>query len=126
MKIESYDFIHPTEVEYRDLIFYLSQLVLTRKQGEIEEKWKTLNNIRHEVELNQLNLKENKRNMEQLGVTLRKMEIELMILQRMRRLRQGGMIFGENKRKIVNLINKLDQKSEEQLLEVLNKLKTIL
>lgn len=104
------------------LIDYLEQLVLTKVDNQISEKQSDLDSITRILSEKKESVKSNKKLLLSKSRNLSKLNKISKILSLIDTLREEGRIIGNNKKKIFDLLEKINTLSINQLINIEEKL----
>jgi hypothetical protein len=104
------------------LIDYLEQLVLMKVDGQISEKQSDLDSITRILSEKKESVKSNKKLLLSKSRNLSKLNKISKILSLIDTLREEGRIIGNNKKKIFDLLEKINTLSINQLINIEEKL----
>jgi len=99
----------------RNLVSYLSQIVLTKIDENIENKKYELDSITNEIVDLKTSLNDKKNRLIRLQEEMQRLEVLSKTLDVMNTLKQEGVLIGKNKNKISDLLNNIFDQPIEKL-----------
>lgn len=123
MIIRQVDESDPGTLQYEDLLSYLSQVVLSQTDDEIETKHSAYRKSKQDLQYAKGSLDSNRREMLEASKELSKLRVIDEILSIIESLNENGMLYGPRKSKFLALLNDLRTKSFPQLKSLAEKLR---
>lgn len=122
MKVETKHRMHGESLDKRELLTYLSQVVLAKTDEEIEAASNGAKNAKKQLNEAKKQLKAVKNGMNRLLIEHQRYKIMLSVLQKIDTLREEGVLVGENKMRVRKLLTGINSKSIRQLKSLEDKL----
>lgn len=122
MKISAKTQMDGESLSQRDLLTYLSQVVLSKTDEEIEMAALEAGQAKRDLTEAKKKLKAVKTGMNRLLIEHQRFKIMLSVLQKIDTLRKEGVIVGENKMQVRKILTGIEGKSIRQLKSLEDKL----
>ena len=118
--------INSTELETKDLLSYLSQIVLTLIDGETKVKKNKLDEIKKKIAVSYKHIQEVKNINSKISSELSKQKALNRVLGLILTLIREGKLAGQNRKQVLNILENIDTKNFQYLRSLEEKLGTYL
>ena len=115
MEIEQLNRIHGYDMSHRDLLSYLSQIVLSKTDEEIEIREGEIKIKRQELTESKERLKNIKERLIRISVESKRLGALYRVLKLIDTLKQEGVIIGNNRAKITKLLHDIHEQNFQKL-----------
>jgi hypothetical protein len=115
MKVAVRSFVSGESLSQKDLLTYLSQVVLSKTDEEIELASREAKLAKDQLDEAKTKLKTVKDNMNKLLIEHQKYKIMLSVLSKIDTLKREGVLVGENKNQIRKILGNIETKTIRQL-----------
>ena len=123
MNICLMDEIVTDSLEYQDLVSYLSQIILSKTNEEVEDRHKAYLESQRSLSQAKNNLKERREKLLEASRKLSRLRILAGIVSMIDGLKRETVLYGSKKVKILRLLGDLETKSYPQLRSLEEKLR---
>lgn len=117
--------IDSSNLEYQDLFYYLSQIVLSKTDEEIETKHKEFLESSDSLEKAKDELKDIKKNLLSCSREIGRLQTMTSIVSMIDTLKKEGVLFGDKRSKVLGALNDITSKNVSQLRELEDKLRLL-
>lgn len=118
MQISTFDTIDSRLLKNDDILFYISNILLSQSDEQLKNSRKKLKDITEQISTKKGTVTASKTAIEQMISQLTKEKTKSRIFSVINILKQEGKIIGKNKQSIIKIINEIDSKDFSELRKI--------